>query len=369
MNVRNSTMSLRCSLLGHDYGDAEIEREREEQGSEVVVTVREFEECSRCGARSVISENKEVRALDSPAPDLASAESSELVDSSGPSASTGAEASGDVAGVDAEGDDAEILTDSGTAESSQSVSSSQSSGSGKPSASGQSSRSGQPNSSGQQSGSGQPSADPATETGQPSPSGQSAESGDADAPDEPAGPSADGEADAEQSAAEDDGVILDDEQAPEPSDDRRPGEWPEAEATHSTEAAESEHEPWPDVGQKDEGFDAEPGGGSADVEFGGGLTPESAPEVEDGESEVEFVNAEGDRLEAPESEQNDPEPELSSGISARAEAPSVSGPADDPDVDAEFVCPECEYREGVAGSSLRAGDICPECARGYLARQ
>ncbi|WP_423985358.1 DUF7093 family protein, partial [Haladaptatus sp.] len=28
-------MGLRCSLLGHDYGESEIEREREEQGNEV----------------------------------------------------------------------------------------------------------------------------------------------------------------------------------------------------------------------------------------------------------------------------------------------------------------------------------------------
>src|SRR6056297_2009748 len=74
MNVRKSTMSLRCSLLGHSYGEAEIEREREEQGSEVVVTVREFEECERCGEQNVLSENKEVTAIESPAPDLESAE-------------------------------------------------------------------------------------------------------------------------------------------------------------------------------------------------------------------------------------------------------------------------------------------------------
>src|SRR6056297_452549 len=75
MNVRKSTMSLRCSLLGHSFGEAEIEREREEQGSEVVVTVREFEECERCGERKTITENKEVTAIQSPAPDLETAES------------------------------------------------------------------------------------------------------------------------------------------------------------------------------------------------------------------------------------------------------------------------------------------------------
>jgi len=308
-------MSLRCSLLGHDYGDAEIEREREEQGSEVVVTVREFEECNRCGKRSVISENKEVTALDSRAPDLESVESSGLADSSNAGASVDA----------AEDDDAEIMTESAGTE--------------------QSSRS-----------------------DQPSAASQSNESPDAETSGEPAAPTAGSDAEAGQSAADDDGVILDDE-GNEPSEDRQPGEWPEAETTHPAEADEGGHAPWPEVGQADEGFDAEPGGGSADVEFGGGLTPESAPEVEDDEEEVEFVNADGDRLKAPDSGRSDPQPELSSGISAGAEAPSLSGPADDPDVDAEFVCPECNYREGVAGSSLRAGDICPECGRGYLAQE
>lgn len=56
-------MGLRCSLLGHDYGDVVVEREREERGEEVVVTERELRECGRCGAESIVSENTEVRRL------------------------------------------------------------------------------------------------------------------------------------------------------------------------------------------------------------------------------------------------------------------------------------------------------------------
>jgi len=56
-------MAIRCSLLGHDYGDSEVEREREEQGNEVVVTIREEQTCSRCGKTKLVSENKEVTAL------------------------------------------------------------------------------------------------------------------------------------------------------------------------------------------------------------------------------------------------------------------------------------------------------------------
>jgi hypothetical protein len=343
MNVRNCTMSIRCSLLGHSYGEAEIEREREEQGSEVVVTVREFEECERCGDRKIVTENKEVTALQSPAPDLESAESgSENVSqadaaSATPDATGGAET---VAATDAEvtaaagEDDAEIMTDS-TDSGGASASASDSTGS-------------------------------SSDTSASDP--ETARSNAAEAATET--DSADGDFEQGPSAAEDDGVILDDDDDDSTAGDRTPGEWPEAETTHPAETDESPGE-WPAVGREDDdaGYDAEPGdSGNADVEFGGGLTPESAPEVDADEAEeVEFVNAEGDALQSKEAA--DGTTELSSGISAGADAPSVAGPTDDPHVDAEFVCPECDYREGVAGSSLRAGDICPECARGYLAQE
>ncbi|MFB6352804.1 MAG: oxidoreductase [Halobacteriales archaeon] len=52
-------MGLRC-LIGHDYGEPRTERDRRERGSEVVVTVREYRECRRCGHQRVLSENTEV---------------------------------------------------------------------------------------------------------------------------------------------------------------------------------------------------------------------------------------------------------------------------------------------------------------------
>lgn len=59
-------MSLTCSLLGHDFGDPEVEREREERGTEVVTSVREVSICQRCGKQRVISENTEVTSVLSP---------------------------------------------------------------------------------------------------------------------------------------------------------------------------------------------------------------------------------------------------------------------------------------------------------------
>lgn len=62
-------MGLRCSLLGHSFGERSVEREREERGKEVVLVSREFETCSRCGAQRIVSESKEVTTVE-PADDV-----------------------------------------------------------------------------------------------------------------------------------------------------------------------------------------------------------------------------------------------------------------------------------------------------------
>jgi hypothetical protein len=59
-------MGLKCSVIGHKYGETEVEREREEQGSEVVITIQERETCTRCGNTRIVSENKEVTAIETP---------------------------------------------------------------------------------------------------------------------------------------------------------------------------------------------------------------------------------------------------------------------------------------------------------------
>lgn len=59
-------MGLTCSLLGHAFEDTDVERDREEQGSEVVTIVREVETCRRCGETRTVSENKEVTAIVEP---------------------------------------------------------------------------------------------------------------------------------------------------------------------------------------------------------------------------------------------------------------------------------------------------------------
>lgn len=59
-------MGLKCSLLGHSFDETDVEREREERGSEVVTVVTEVERCSRCGEVRVLSENKEVTTIVDP---------------------------------------------------------------------------------------------------------------------------------------------------------------------------------------------------------------------------------------------------------------------------------------------------------------
>ncbi|WP_049902616.1 DUF7093 family protein [Halococcus agarilyticus] len=57
-------MGIRCSVLGHDYGDAGVERERDERGEEVVRTARQVRTCRRCGHERTVTENTEVTALE-----------------------------------------------------------------------------------------------------------------------------------------------------------------------------------------------------------------------------------------------------------------------------------------------------------------
>lgn len=66
-------MGLRC-IIGHDFGEVLTDRGREERGDEVVVTVREYRECDRCGEVRVVSENKEVRHRGPPEPEAGSTE-------------------------------------------------------------------------------------------------------------------------------------------------------------------------------------------------------------------------------------------------------------------------------------------------------
>ena len=56
-------MSLKCSLLGHRYGDTAVRRDRERDGTELVETVQEVRACTRCGRELIVSETTEVKTV------------------------------------------------------------------------------------------------------------------------------------------------------------------------------------------------------------------------------------------------------------------------------------------------------------------
>jgi len=196
-------MGIKCSLLGHSFTETRVEEEREEQGSEVVITVKEVETCERCGAEQVVSENKEVTSIETESADAAGEDAQDDASAAGPSPSTGTSPAPD---MDAVEDDAELIGDEPTAADDA------------------------------ESSAGRESA-PGTDAGS-HPAVESAEAGGAPGDDEP-------------TAADDDAVILDD------GDDgpaRDPGEWPD-EADDGPEADEEDATAveWPDDGRGDDG--------------------------------------------------------------------------------------------------------------------
>lgn len=298
-------MGLRCSLLGHSFGDSEVEREREEQGSEVVVTIREEQTCSRCGKTKLVSENKEVTSLaarQGGAGASAGSVGGEDDDSDGAAGRSGP-AAGDAGDEDAadgefaagDGRDAEIIDDGPD--------------------------------------------DSVPEATREAASVAEDDGEAASGPENPVEPETD---------PEDDAVILDEsEDEPEPRE-REHGEWPDADDTRRSDDAEAAAQEWPDADGEDEGFDAEPTSGEPDdVEFGGGLTPEAEGTPE----------GEGQMVESPDT-----------GITSADSAPSPVD-ADRERETTEYVCPECGHTAAGTGTSLRAGDICPECRRGYIAER
>lgn len=267
-------MSLRCSLLGHEYGESEIERDREERGNEVVISVVELERCTRCEKTRTISENTEVTQLSQPR-----------------SSSETNPAESGTTGVETRSDADPRSRGSGLR--------------------------------------------PRPEAGSDSGGGSGIE------------PRSEAEMGFEADPRDEDTEIIEDDPAVE---DRDPGDWPDVE---DHEGREESPNAWPEPDGEDEGFDARTPDGRTDLDFGGGLTPQAdqgaeiiessdGANTDDGDSEPTFVSA-GPR-------------------------PAPDRPADSGG-ETTLYCPNC----GTAGleerDSLRAGDICPECHRGYLAER
>jgi hypothetical protein len=364
-------MGLRC-LLGHDFASPEVERERREDGNEVVVTVREVKTCQRCGREVVVSENKEVTAVASPSEGESTADTPagfpveasdpgtgsdstprsdvgvdrvpgpdrEPERGPDPEASTPAEAAPDAAeaGVDAdadagpepEADDAEIIDD-GDGER----------------------------------GHGEWPAAPDVES---VPSDGTATGGAPDAGEASAAPDAPGAAvDAEpesESESEPEGTPDDDAEFIDAESGSGRVPWPEhddrravdgAGAPGGGDEAGDASAAWPSADGDDEGFDAAArSAGGPGVAFGGGLGPDGAEGGSGaaGNGAAEFVGHDRD---APETDGLVRAENVETG-SARPER-------------AEFYCPSCGHAERAGGTSMRPGDVCPECHKGYIAQR
>lgn len=256
-------MSLRCSLLGHEYGESEIERDREERGNEVVLSVTELERCVRCGNARVISENTEVTQR-SPRRKPDASESPSEPDSRG--SFSGANA--------APSSTAETRSDAGVG-SDRNV---------------------------------------------------------------------DFAADDDAGGAE----LLETNEGDDRSR-RESGSWPEHDGESAATDASKE---WPSLEDDDEGFDASvPDGESTTVEFGGGLTPQA-------DQGAEILRGESSRDE----EDDDVEFVRSETSFAPDRTVEIEG-------ETELYCPGCDASDLDDRESLRAGDICPVCRRGYLAER
>lgn len=292
-------MSLRCSLLGHEYGETEIERDREERGNEVVVSVVELERCTRCGTTRTISENTEVTQLSGPTTETTpgpprSGTEPVATGGSGPGIEPRSDAGGEP-GIRARSND-EVGVQPNDEARPRSNEDTRPRATSTPST-----------------------ADGRREVG----AGGGSEVG--------AGAGVDAD------PASEDAEVMDDEGG----GDRQPGAWPDV-GDHEDPSAG-----WPNVEGEDEGFDAEAPDGPTDLEFGGGLTPQS-------DQGAEIMDAGGD-------EDGGGEPTfVSAGPTRAPDRPTGS------DASTALYCPNCGTRGLEARDSLRAGDICPECHKGYL---
>ncbi|WP_114576208.1 hypothetical protein [Saliphagus sp. LR7] len=323
-------MVLRCSLLGHDYGEPEVDREREERGSEVVLTVQTYEECARCGDRHIISENTEITSL---TPD----ERRREVDRVGETTTRSEDPDGDESearrgpdpasaganGADPQEDDGDWPRTGGRAAGSRTDDPVR--GPGGDDATG-------------------PDRASASQTRDDAAGadtdGGTRSDGPGDAPEPTPGGSEPAETTTGRNVPTDeagepieDGEVLED-------DGRKPGEWPDPDDV-GPPADEDGRERWADL----------------DIDRVGGeeLTYEEPERVEGTSNEPTEDAGSGSAVTDP-----------GTGIASATSAPA---PGENPTVepaDTEFYCPTCAFVAPGDHGSLRPGDICPDCGRGYI---
>jgi len=414
-------MGLKCQLLGHAYGNPEVERSREEQGDEVVVTVRNVKVCERCGDEQMVNQTKEVTSVRSPeevgletgeqsaapgepagdAPEAtpAGAESADspvtpvepdAAGSAAPSPAEGGETAADTGGDEptvepaAERVDDGVVADatvSAPGEGDDAADSRDGADAGGAVDGGDAETASDARDGWETGSDGWDDVDPDIDDAVILDAGETERDEvqwpEASEADSEAAETSEAEAEwaGEATGSDDAGTGPDDGHASDAEiidgadvatgrdpDDGATGSWPDHDdATGS----------WPDHDGADEGYAATPNG-DVDAEFDGeGLTPEvNGSAVADAAGVDGIAVHTSDGRAAGESSAADAD-----GVTAGADegfvraAESEPSEPDVPDDRVEFYCPNCGYAGTAGASSMRAGDICPECKRGYIAER
>lgn len=324
-------MGLRC-LIGHDFGDPQIERDRDEQGEEVVVTIHEYTECTRCGHRRTISENKEVTSIASTESEATGFESES--DADAPETEVAMEETLD--DVSAEEDDGVILDDDDAEPERQ--------------------HGEWPDSGIETDATDRTEADTGSDTQAAETRAEDVSADTSERKDAGEIIDADAESEHEHEGESESENEDEDEDEDETEDRSETGDRPESDTATDTEE-------WPEVDGADEGFSAETTGGeTTDVDFESEYSID--PAADDGsvsdEAVVGSTGATTPRVETTDG------PSGETGITSDESGTTPTHGQRLADADVVFVCPECGYTTPASGASLRPGDICPECQLGYL---
>jgi hypothetical protein len=409
-------MGLKC-LLGHDFGPSGVVREHEEDGSEMVVTEREIRRCRRCGEEQVLSESTEVRAIRSEddvgmerrdADAVATASDTQgLVDAGDADSPVDAGDVGDVGDPGAvdppatDNPDAVHPTADGAAPSAFDDADHA------PAAAGDDDS----NTSlieRAEEGFDDPAEDPESDDGvildetdedEPRGHGEWPDSGDVGEPAAGSGPALDADGGHSSHSGAADGTDIDTDGPAETAADHDGASGDDADDGSAAErsvaetAAEEDAElldaggddgathggtdttdtggtdgatngttgsAWPDPGGEDEGFAAESAtSGGPSIAYGNTIAPQSANGTGGRNGQSHDDGYETSYLEKAVEERDGDGTIVSAGE-------SVSGRS--PGVETEYYCPNCDLSRPL-DSSLRTGDICPECQRGYIAER
>jgi len=386
-------MGFKCRLFGHTYGTPEVERSRTEDGDEVVITIRNVKRCTRCGDEQMVNQTKEVTSVRTPE-EVGLDDAEEASATPEPPGETNAPEHGPSGGdspvtpVDpgtppaAEPDDPVDATVGVDADPAADATVDPAGGVGDgatpaPAEDGAGAQSEGGDHSGEDDGAVAEGTDDGWETG----------SDDWD--------------DVEPEPGADDAVILDAEETerdevqwpeesdadPEAADSADPQVTDDA-PTNDAEIIDSEESQsdsaggstggWPEHEDVDEGYSATPNG-DVDAEFSGtGLTPEMNGGAPDDSSAVDGITvggADGGAVEQTLADADagasgadvdaDADTDTEEGFVSAGDSTAEGVPADR----VEFYCPNCGHARVAGASSIRAGDICPECQKGYIAER